>query len=87
MSVFAADAPAFRDPLAFIMAAEEAPGLMEASEYAEGMVGLIRSGIINSLQGSWQRTALSMVKSGIITQVDGQWAVDHDALERLTDNA
>jgi hypothetical protein len=84
MSTFAADAPAFRDPLAFIMAAEDAPGLMPADEYVEGVAGLVKSGIINSLQGSWQRTAINLIRAGVITP-DGQ--VNHDELERVLDNA
>jgi hypothetical protein len=87
MSTFASDAPQHRDSLAFIMAAEEAPGLMDAEEYAEGMVGLIRSNLIHSLQGSWQRIALSMVESGVITRVDGVWQVNHDELERVLEYA
>jgi hypothetical protein len=84
MSTFAADAPQHRDPLAFIIAAEEAPGLMEADEYVEGVAGLIRSGIINSLQGSWQRTAINLIRAGVIAP-DGQ--VNYDELERVLDNA
>jgi hypothetical protein len=76
-----------RDPLAFIMAAEEAPELMEADEYAEGMVGLINSRIIHSLQGSWQRAAQSMIESGVIQMTQDSWEVNYDELERVLDHA
>lgn len=71
-----------RDPLQFIMDVESGAGQMDATEYAEGMVGLIRSGIINGLQGSWQRAAMHLVESGIITKDADTWIVDHDALDR-----
>lgn len=72
------------DPLRFIIAAEEAPELMDASEYAEGVAGLIQSGIINHLQGSWQRTAMSMIEAGVFSRdLDGKINVDYERLEEV----
>lgn len=71
------------DPLRFLIDVEEASGVMDASEYAEGYAGLIRSRIINNLQGSHQRAAKQLVESGIIVIVDGKVAVDNDRLEEM----
>lgn len=71
------------DPLRFIIDVEEASGVMDASEYAEGYAGLIRSRIINNLQGSHQRAAMQLVESGIIVLADGGVMVNHDRLEEI----
>lgn len=72
------------DPLHFIIAAEEAPELMEVSEYVEGMAGLIRSGVIYSLQGSWQRAAQAMIDTGVL---DHAGNIDQDALDALMETS
>lgn len=68
------------DPLRFIIAAEEAPELMTVDEYVQGMAGLIRSGIIHTLQGSWQRSAQAMIDTGVL---DHAGTIDQDALDEL----
>ena len=72
------------DPLRFIIAAEEAPELMTVDEYVAGMAGLIRTGIVWQLQGSWQRAAQSMIDTGVL---DMQGNVDQDALDALMETA
>lgn len=72
------------DPLRFIIAAEEAPELMTVDEYIEGMAGLIRTGIINGLQGSWQRSAARLIEQGV---VDLEGNIDRDALDALMELA
>jgi hypothetical protein len=73
------------DPLRFLIDVEEASGVMDASEYAEGYAGLIRSRIIHGLQGFHQRAAARLVESGIIVSVDGEIKVDHDRLEEMSE--
>jgi hypothetical protein len=54
--------------LEFIMAVEDDPDSLSIEEYVDGMAGLIRSNIIHSLQGSWQRAANTLVEADIIDQ-------------------
>lgn len=42
-------------------------GILDQDEIVEGFVYLLQSGIINHLQGSYQRTALNLINQGLIT--------------------
>ncbi len=55
------------DALAFIMAVEE-EGPMSYGEYVDGMQKLIDSGMVWSLQGTWQRAAQALIAAGTCTQ-------------------
>lgn len=68
------------DPLRFIIAAEEAPELMTVDEYVEGMAGLVRTGIVWNLQGSWQRSAAALIETGVL---DAEGNIDRDALDAV----
>jgi DNA primase len=52
--------------LNFIMRLE-GDELTSAEEYIDGMAGLIKTGMIRELQGSYQRAAQSLIDQGFIT--------------------
>jgi hypothetical protein len=51
------------DVVSFIMDLEE--GVLEEQQVIEGFQELIDSGVINSLQGSYQRAAYSLIDAGL----------------------
>ncbi len=56
--------------VSFIMAMEGCGGDLSAEEIVDGYQRLIDSGIIFSLQGSWQRAAQAMIDAGECTPPD-----------------
>jgi hypothetical protein len=52
------------DTLSFIMAYET--GMASEDDIIEGFTSLIKTGVINGLQGHYQRTAMALVAAGYI---------------------
>jgi hypothetical protein len=55
------------DAVGFIMSMEGCGGELSAEEIVDGYQHLIDSGMIFSLQGSWQRAAQAMIDAGECT--------------------